>query len=133
MLHRPSILNVALTLLTVLAIAGMGFGAAGMPREGCAVSATAGVRDSDSPCPQACCCGTTASPRACGCDRDEETPAWPPPPPDDWRSAKWSPGIDAAKVVPLTAASENEAPALNRLFYSPPQRSLQSLLCVWRI
>lgn len=83
-----------------------------------------------------CCCGTSPNTRACCCrGNDTPSPQLPAIPNDTSRTVKWMPWIDAALCHLTLAPSErsNSLPARSFFFFTPFQRSIQSLLCVWRI
>ena len=133
MLSRCKNLKVATTLLLLVAIATTGFApvahATGLCLERDGVKP---VSDCATSAP--CCCGTSPDTRACCC-RQNETPSPQPPatPNDTGRTIKWMPWIEAAFGHLMTAppARSNSLPL--RSFFTPFQRSIQSLLCVWRI
>jgi len=80
-----------------------------------------------------CCCGVT--PVVCGCQEQDEpaAPAAPNRRSDDSGWVKWS----VASPLPLSddgiVARKSAVLSSTRLAGESPGRSLQSLLCVWRI
>ena len=81
-----------------------------------------------------CCCGTSPDTRACCC-RQNDAPYPQPPaiPNDSCRTIKWMPWIDEllGQQTFFLPKRSNSLPTPS--FSIPFQRSIQSLLCVWRI
>ena len=136
MVAKHSLQTVCVTALTMLAIAGTNFGAAGMLRPNCSAMTAprAGAPKASAPCAKACCCGAQSLPRACGCERDQESPKLPAPTSNDsGRTLKWAPWVAVLPALGASGAPGHEMRARDRDFSTPPQRSRQSLLCIWRI
>jgi hypothetical protein len=138
MLKRQAVGKTVVALLALVAVTGASFGAGGLVQQTCIIdlSGTPGLGASYSgvDCPrEACCCGAKAAPRACACQRPNERPVAPPPVRDDSRALELAPWIASLATVWMAAAAESAAPAGPCDFFTPTSRSVQTLLCVWRI
>jgi len=81
-----------------------------------------------------CCCKATAGSRACCCRRDNDSPPPPPATPNDSaRALKWVPWVDAPSRIFVIVARQRASFAHGGGFYTSLQRSVQTLLCIWRI
>lgn len=81
-----------------------------------------------------CCCEPTAESRACGCRQNDDVPSpLPAVPNDSGRTLKWVARIDAPLGELVLAPPGRTNPLQRRSFSASFQRSLQTLLCVWRI
>jgi len=131
MFRQFKILKIATTLLMLVAIAATGFVPVALA-EPCVVQD--GVKPAACATATRCCCGTSPEARACCC-RQNDTPSQPPPaaPNDTGRTLKWTPWIDAPLSDLGIAHPEQSNPLPPRSFFTPFQRTIQSLLCVWRI
>ena len=81
-----------------------------------------------------CCCAATAESRTCCCRQDKN----PPPPPltapnDPERTLKLVPWVNAPSGEFVIITRERASLPYCGGFYSPLKRSVQTLLCVWRI
>jgi hypothetical protein len=131
MFRRRSIPNVATTLALVLAIAGAGMGGPQMVRPACGIAfEPPKIAPQECGHERSCCCGKNESPRACGCDREQ--PPTPAAPDDAGRTLKLATWIDAPPAILTALEAKRQSAPRDPIFYSP-QRSVQSLLCVWRI
>ena len=129
MFARHTISRIATSLLGLVAIGSMGFAA---PRQ----CGDLKPRDPKSICgiDRPCCCGTTATSGACCCHRDEETPTPLPAPPDDQgRMQMWVPWIGTPSALVVLVPREQADVVPFSSFISTFARSVQSLLCVWRV
>ena len=80
-----------------------------------------------------CCCGMAGDSRTCSCCRDNESPPPPPATPiEPERTYKWMPWADASAAFVIVTC-ERAILSQGSGLYSPLKRSVQSLLCIWRI
>jgi len=129
MFRRPAY-RILTTLVALLAVAGA-VGAQSLPNGSCVTTA---AKQCCGPKPRTCCCGKAAQAAVCHCRGDSDEPATPALPPDgSSRVVKAAPWIGVAVSFDGNAAGPTFLLAASRSFFSPAGRSLQSLLCIWRI
>jgi hypothetical protein len=126
------------TLVVLVAIAATGLGESVGQRACVGILEAARVAHPDSPSgcarSQSCCCGPRTQPRACGCQQDEERPVPLPTAPDDsGRTLKWTACNDMPHPPVAEVIVKNASSSLGSYFFPTPQRSVQTLLCVWQI
>lgn len=140
MFAQQKTFRLATALLALAGIASTSLSSAASAHNPCGgrFSVTAeGAANSGTACPRerACCCGAKAQPRGCSCHRNDKTPLAPSSAPYGLervlKSVPWmvSPAPPCAVVAPEQAVRLQTV----NLFFSPCERSVQSLLCVWRI
>jgi hypothetical protein len=132
MLRPSNNLKAATTLGTLVVVVVAGFtpvARAGRCIEHCRVTPAAGCVTA-----APCCCGTTSETRACRCRQNGSPEPQPPATPNDTgRTIKWIPWLDTPQGLLTKDAPERSRFLPPVSFHTPIQRSIQSLLCIWRI
>jgi hypothetical protein len=129
MLRQPKTSKVATTLVVLLTIVATGLApvadasslcALGNGVESCAVEVS-------------CCCGDMAEARACCCRREKDSPPPASVPSNAGSALKWMTWVET-QASTLAIATPDHADLLpGRSIFAFHPRSVQSLLCVWRI
>jgi hypothetical protein len=132
MFRRCNNLKFATALVVLAAISSAGFAPALQAR-------AFFERENPAACARAasCCCGCSCAPssgdRGCCC-RQKEPPSQLPPavPNHAGKTIELTLWMEAWPGDPVIATSGQSNPSPPRSFYTPLQRSMQSLICVWR-
>jgi hypothetical protein len=132
MFWRNGKLRLATTVVLLLAISGSGVAATTMSAGRCS-DAESAAPVSTCGATNKCCCGD-APVRVCGCSSRDEPAESPLPlvPEDNHRVLKWTAGQFALAFEVSPTPGHETYSSMDRLDFSPVERSVQSRLCVWR-
>ena len=84
--------------------------------------------------PVACCCGLATQPRTCCCQRDADSLPVPLSAiPDQTAAAKWILNCEECSAIAVAAAPARAPSIADRCDSASIGRSIQAILCVWRI